>query len=491
MLTYFNPLTWGRWFREFAYGWFVSLPWWNVPRAIPAMLVMVALVVGGVVAHSGVAGWRNELIGRQFAEAWQVDDFPTAELVLRRQLSQRPEDADLLFKLAMVRENRDAHEEAAELMRKLVAIKKHQSAARWLLEKEYLNRPWTEFTEPQKHEFGQLLSFIHDESPKDMGIVQLFAEYSLARQNFPKAITLLEMLAPLQPMRGLQAAAISRQMGNDATANRLASRALEQVDQLAQEDPTNNMLRLAIAQNQMFLRRHAEAVRTLEKGIQLAKTPQDAEQLQQALGDAFVAWIAFIEETPSNTTDERLRILKMLQSALQYAPNNPRVLMLVADQVLKSVSDEDEAIVATRDALIAGTSPGISHFIQGTAAMIKEDTETAEMHLRMAAKFLPKSGVILNNLAVAMASREGSNLDLALKVSESAISQTPDATPHFYETRGQILVKLERYLDAVPDLERALSVVELASSAHESLAVCYDKLGQDELSRQHRQAAGK
>jgi tetratricopeptide (TPR) repeat protein len=490
MLTYFNPLTWGRWVREFAFLWLLSIPWRSVSLAIPAILVLIAIVSLTVVARSHTLNWRNELIEKQFYAAWQIDDFATAELVLRRQLTSRPDNPDLIFKLGVCRENREAHDEALQLMRQLVAVKRHEPAARWLLDKEYLKKQWNDLDERQRSEFGQLLQLIHEESPNDLVVTQLYAELLIAQNRLTTAVGLIEELAIVQPMRGLQAAAIYRRLGNEQTATRLARLTAEQVSQLAKDDPTNSTLWMAFSQCLLFLSEHSEAVSTLEQAIPLAKTPENVANLKQAVGDSIVAWIAFIEAAPSNTAEQKLQVLKMLQSALQYAPNNPRVLMLVADKVLATIDDDNESIVVARDALVAGSSPGISHFIRGTAAMMKDDIKNAELHLSIAAQHLPKSGAILNNLAVALTARPDADLDQALKISETAINHTPDASPHFYETRGQILLKMERYLDAVPDLERALAVPELAPVAHQSLARCYEKLGQEELSREH-EAEGK
>ena len=102
---------------------------------------------------------------------------------------------------------------------------------------------------------------------------------------------------------------------------------------------------------------------------------------------------------------------------------------------------------------------------------------------------MPNSGAILNNLAVALTARGDENLEQALKIANAAIENSRTAAPHFYETRGQILFRLKRYLEAVPDLERALAHPDLASKAHESLATCYAELGEEELSERHREAA--
>ena len=153
------------------------------------------------------------------------------------------------------------------------------------------------------------------------------------------------------------------------------------------------------------------------------------------------------------------------------------------------MDSDSEKIAASRQALIKGSSPGIAHFVQGTAALMKDDVNTAMMHLKIASELMPRSGAILNNLAVAMTTRKDANLEQALKISNTAIKQTPKATPHFFETRGQILFRLKRYLDAIPDLERALALEDLAPKAHEALAECYEKLNQPELAEAHRYAS--
>jgi len=159
-------------------------------------------------------------------------------------------------------------------------------------------------------------------------------------------------------------------------------------------------------QCQVFLDRHGDAVRLLGASVGRMKREEHRKVIQQAMGDTIVAWVNEIESQPNETPTERLRVLKMLQVALQYAPNNPRVLSLVADQVLRTLENEDEDIISVRNALVQGSSPGIAHFVRGTAALMKDDVDRAERHLTLAAKHLPKSAAILNNLAVAMTQKK-------------------------------------------------------------------------------------
>ncbi len=489
MLRWINPLAWMRWLGQFIYNWALSAPWRDAPKAIPFLILFGVLVVTAAISRSQASGWRTRLLDNQLAVALEKDDFPTAELVLRRQLKDKPDDPKLLHRLALTRDHQEQNEEALDLMRRIVSVKNYQDSARWILRKEYEGKKWSELNDEQRLEFGSLLKLLHEDAPGDISVKRLYADYLIAAEKFPQAVPLLEDLARSQPMRGLQAAALSRRLGNNNNANRLAAQTLEAVSKMSTEDPTNAVLALAVAQNQLFLKRYTEAVRTLDRAVQRAKTKEDQIRLNQAMGDAIVAWVAFIEESPNNTEAERLRILRMLQTALQYAPNNPRVLTLVADQVLGTMDSDSEKIAASRQALIKGSSPGIAHFVQGTAALMKDDVNTAMMHLKIASELMPRSGAILNNLAVAMTTRKDANLEQALKISNTAIKQTPKATPHFFETRGQILFRLKRYLDAIPDLERALALEDLAPKAHEALAECYEKLNQPELAEAHRYAS--
>ncbi|TWU30801.1 Tetratricopeptide repeat protein [Novipirellula artificiosorum] len=241
-------------------------------------------------------------------------------------------------------------------------------------------------------------------------------------------------------MQGLRAAAIFRQLGQHTESDRLAEQSLASVSQLWKEQPTSAAIALAVAQNQSFLQRHRDSVKTLDTALKRAKTADDTKVLRAAMADTIVAWVHYIEASRGESEEYQPQSLQMLQLALQYAPNHPRAFAWIVNLDLA------------------------------------------------AAETLPQRGAILNNLAVAMATRQGGDLEQALKISESAIEYTEDPSPHYYETRGQILMKLERYTDAIPDLERALKVESLQRNAHKSLVTCYDAIGQKEIAEQHRKA---
>ncbi|QDV43302.1 Tetratricopeptide repeat protein [Stieleria neptunia] len=484
----FNPLTWFRWMGEFIRCWFLGIPWRDAPKAIPAVILSMVLFTTAFIAFSGGAGWRNRLLDRQLQVSLEREDFPTAEIVIRRQLEADPKNVELIHRFALVREAQSFEEEAKALMRQLMT-RRHLPAAKWLLENEIIGKKLTDFSSEELDEVGRVLQLITEREDKNLGAKRMYAEYLIFEQRLSSAIPVVLELAEVEPMRGLQAASLARHLNESEAAEQYASAALERVEEMHKDDPTNSQIAMSIARNQIFLERHSDAIRTLKRSIDVAKTQEERRMLTQALGDAIVAYVTYIEKSPTNTVQERLRVLTMLDAAVKIAPNNPRVVTMVADHVLASLSEDDEQISTVREALISGSPAGIAHFIKGTTALMNEDLAMAELHLEKAAEQMPRSAAILNNLAVALAMKQEPDYEKALQVANAAIDNVPSPTPHFYETRGQILFRMGRFREAISDLERALPAPDLELRAHQMLADCYDKVGDTDLARGHRETA--
>ena len=492
MLTYFNPLSWFRWFGEFIYSWVLSIPWRDAPKAIPAIILLVVLFAAGIAALAE-GGWRNRLLNKQLNAAKIQEDYDTAELVVRRQLSGAPHDATIAYRLGTTMYDQGRKDEAVVLMKRLANRKQYPNAAIWLVEKHYKNMMLGDLSPEEQDEFGALLRLIvtHKTDLKYLKYEALYGDYLVARKKYREAIPILDKLSQYQPLRGFQAAAISRRLGNHSTANQFAKKSLETVQGILAEDPSNAGIAMTVAQNQLFLKEYENAFETLKRTLEAVKTKEEAARLNQAIADTLVAWVANIKDVSTDTKVQRVRIMKMLEFALKTAPTNPRVLTMVADQVLATLRDDDLEVTKRRELLIAGSAPGIQHFVEGTSALMNDKMDDAILHLTIASELMPKSNAILNNLAVALASREEPDLEKALKVSNQAIAMTPTITPHFYETRGQILYMDKQYLKAIPDLTRALKLKSLAPKAHQSLSECYKSLGKDDLAKHHAEAAEK
>src|SRR5262249_43417847 len=139
-------------------------------------------------------------------------------------------------------------------------------------------------------------------------------------------------------------------------------------------------------------------------------------------------------------------------------------------------------------------------------------TEQARVHFERAFDLEPSMLLAANNLAWLLAHEEpterirvlgavlgsgaartqsypeAANLQRALDMIENVVKQAPKQ-PSFRETRGQILVKLGRWKEAVSDLEFALPLLPNKRPIHLSLAKAYQELGLAELAQEHRKLA--
>jgi lipopolysaccharide biosynthesis regulator YciM len=90
----------------------------------------------------------------------------------------------------------------------------------------------------------------------------------------------------------------------------------------------------------------------------------------------------------------------------------------------------------------------------------------------------PENHTILNNMAFALMETD---LDRAESLVNKAIQIAP-LVPNYYDTRGNIRIRQGKYLEAIQDLERAISGSgglrkESIEKAYRALALCYEKLG--------------
>ena len=126
----------------------------------------------------------------------------------------------------------------------------------------------------------------------------------------------------------------------------------------------------------------------------------------------------------------------------------------------------------------------------GTEAAKNENFDEARQFLAAAVARDESDPVAWNNYAWVLGEGEGegAQLEEALASVNRALELSPEE--HRYrETRGQILLQLERWQEAVEDLEFAINGLPQLNSIHQSLATAYAALGQDELALLHQTQA--
>jgi tetratricopeptide (TPR) repeat protein len=125
----------------------------------------------------------------------------------------------------------------------------------------------------------------------------------------------------------------------------------------------------------------------------------------------------------------------------------------------------------------------------GTIAATFGETDRAKSYLQRAVQKDPRNAVAWNNYAWLVAHDPNGDLDDALKAVNTALEIRPNDI-RFRETRGQVLVRMGRWKEAIEDLEFAANGLPQSRDIHLSLAKAYDALGDRQLAQVHREHAG-
>lgn len=126
----------------------------------------------------------------------------------------------------------------------------------------------------------------------------------------------------------------------------------------------------------------------------------------------------------------------------------------------------------------------------GGIAIRRKDYEYAASLYRDTIKKNPSAAAAYNNLSwvIQETNNNKPKLESALQLVNRSVELRPNEAT-FRETRGQILVKLQRWKPAIEDLKSALNTMPDSYEIHSALATAYRALGNRELSSVHADQA--
>jgi tetratricopeptide (TPR) repeat protein len=499
----------------FFIAWITSTPWLSIVVGLPFWIAMGFLAFVFFQQRDPIR--RDVSLTRQLGSALNRSDFETAKLLLERKLQDRPDDRSARLQMAQVLAENEETEAATRMMFQLalndvragdllpitgkdgtVATPKvdpkifrfgegDPQAGMWLIGKYYGKKAAKgELSEADLAVVDKLLPWLYSSYPDNVDLANLYGERLLTLKMLGEALTLYEGIADKDPKFRFNAAFLSRLEGNETRAREHAERLLEEVSRLDSDDLLSYDNRLKVSAAYTFLNRYPEALQTLSNLAGATTDPDKKRQAEVLFAQTLITWNDTIDKKSQKTVQDHQQMIGNLQDAMKVAPDDPAVLEFLSRYVLEATVGGDEQLSEMQKALMANSSPGVTHFIQGTSAALKGNKEDAALHLDLALKSLPNSTVVLNNLAYTMSQGEDADLPKALTLIDEAIAKLPEPKPQYYDTRGNILLKMERWADAIPPLEAISNEPALGLAAHQGLAICYEKLGNEELARVHR-----
>src|SRR6185436_19715313 len=182
--------------------------------------------------------------------------------------------------------------------------------------------------------------------------------------------------------------------------------------------------------------------------------------------------------------------LKLLQQGLRYAPENQMLLKELVSLSRLNIAQGLTAREVLAKQLAEGKSVAIIHFLLGLDAWQRGQGDSARQHFVLAFDSAPLMPEVANNMAMILVVGEQPDFPRALAIIESVLNKWPN-NPNFRETRGQVLVRMGRWREAVTDLEFALPLVHSPGGTHNSLAAAYRGLGMEHLALEHERLASQ
>jgi len=457
-------------------------------QGLPAVLV-AGLV--GTVAGAAVLSSHTPLMTRYqraASSALRSEQYRTAELYYERLAQIDGGKPDTRYALAKVAESQQQFDRTRSIMLKLAPKdqKGYAPAHTWLAQyyvdsadgrRDVLREAGPHIT--------QFLASEPDSALAHAVAARYFAGMGQLREAENHLVMSLRLDAPdeLKSDLRLSLARLYVLQGNHALARPEAEAAITYYRRRAQTDPGNHSVRLAWAEAALFLELFDEA----EQVLQAWQTMDLSDDSQ--IRSAYINRMSQFYTTKATVFGRQgkaglVEQLDWIDLALQYNPKNLAAIHGIMALAEKRGTVADEARTKLKEALANGIAPATAHFILGNVAWERGEPDAAREQMEIAYRLNPRMPDVGNNLAWYLADAQSPDLSRALNIINGVLEVDPSHAG-YRETRGQILVKLGRWRDALVDLETALPTMRDDRNLHSTLATVYRNLGDTEMASQH------
>lgn len=499
-----NPFFWMVWSTKFVARWLTTRPYLALAPSVPAVLAFVAMVAMVIVGARRDDAATQAVYLDLLRTSLSDGDTEAAAVAAQRLLAIDPKNLEHQYQSAMLDDELGKSESARRAIVQLALQKEYGPAALWMLKALVYEEPErdetgkvqsanvltkrTTWTKEERELCHRCAGVAMTKLPSERAILakKIYATFLSDNGLIDQALELYETIAEYDPSVNLVAAQLANQVAEEpndyAVVQQYARAAIRTIGPKLGDNPTSVDTRLQLAQALVLDERDREAYDLLVTGMQISPHPL----LKMAVGETRVFTAERLKRNvgASETLAERG---PLLYEALEWAPTSPLVLEAVVQFSIECSQAGDRELQEVRKRLLTGVEPPAMHFIEGTVALMNGEHEKAQHHLSLAASEWKNMGGLLNNLAYTLLkSGDREKLSEALKLSNAALDQIP-GYPALLETRGQILLKMERYQEAIADLEKALVDPNMRPSSHAGLAEAYEALGLEDLAKDNRE----
>jgi|GEM_PF-1394483 len=488
-VSYLNPIFWAIQSGAFLLRFLQTRQFLHFLTGLPAVLG----ILSPVLLELWMVPTEQQLLVRAraaFRTTVQAKDYLRAEFFLRQLTVLQPEDPEHVLQKAVLLAEQGDELRAWQTAGALMNDSGYLPAGEWLAERRFRSFAAGEIPDDDDWDgLDKTLQWILGRQPENARALFMRATGLMMRNENSRARAVLRNLLTLPRGGFAQAyfslAEVEMALGHPQDAKAAADVAAQQ---MLKNYSSKNLVLQDFAR---LIRALLLAHRELEAATLVIEAAESnlaqAAELNDILLQTYLFHCARLRTQSVRSDAEVAILLDRITRAILISPADPRVTEeLVAVSGVREMSD---SLLETQlnAALAAGVSPGTVHFILGTREMSKSppNIKEAMVHFELAQQHLPGMPGLLNNIADAMADQPEADMEQALAMVSQAVKYLPDQ-PAVYDTRGKILLRLGRTLEAIADFERALSDRQNPEKVHEHLAKAWEQAGNSQKAAIHR-----
>lgn len=452
----------------------------HLMQGLPALVGGSAVLLLGIFIHLQADDLVNDYRDAAL-QAFRRNDFQRAKLYFERLIELGGETPDARYDLAITLSRLGSDARAEAIMHAIAPLegvgfaRAHVWLARKLLVPAESSRAVDQLDTAYAH-LMRAKPMLRDAPEIDWMLAQYFA----AKGQNEAAVPHLLQAAQKMPELYFELSLLYATLGQLDEARKAAYRADAHYRHQVQANAYDHDARLRWASIRVNLQDFESAVRILTEGLTL----QPEGPYQRALAATFVA--RYDQAIRQQANNKALGV-ELLRIALKHDPNSREALQrLVAISDDASAAAIDPGVLETL--LASGYANAFAHFVLGCRAWEADQADAAVWHLERAYHLDEQLAPVANNLAWILAQEPQPDLQRALKIINSVIQHAPHEGA-YRDTRGQIYVKLERWPEALDDLQAALPQLRENRQLHEAMAKVYQALGRAGLAEKHAQIA--
>jgi tetratricopeptide (TPR) repeat protein len=417
---------------------------------------------------------------RQGAAALEANDYATARLCFLQLAREAPERPEFRHNLAYCLERLGQRREAEELFAQLAPddsqgyAPTHTRQAHRLLKTVPLT---PELVRSAEH---HLLCSLTG-NPDNPEAHALLAKIMVATGRGHLAKEHLLLGVKVDAELSLPLALLHNATGEAVAAKDWADQAARVFQQKTEANVEDDGARLRWAEALLLGGDCQSALKELQRGFEL----KQAEVYRKPLAVAHAACADILSKQGKITPDDQWALL---ERGLRLDPKNFHLLR----ELIVLSHAENAAGAKARQCLerLEGEQKDSAtlQFFLGQDAVAHRQFAKAQRYFERTLALVPEYAIAANNLAYLLARNPTPDLDRALNLMHDVLKKYP-SNPNYRDTRGQILLMVGKWREAVDDLKQALPALAKNRELHLALGAAYEHLGEKEHAAQHRRLA--